>query len=117
MAVEIPVEPRLENLAKLSARMDEYAKSQGIKPPRRRELLRALALAFSAACLIGDPRRAAVFSLERKDGELRLGMRFGGPPGEAPPGLASALFCPPARRTIYSHDDGRAAWAAFWEDI
>ena len=116
MAMELPLETRLEKLDTLLERLGEHAREMELEPQRWREVAAAAAKAFSAVCLDRSCRGPAVFSLERSRGELHLSMRFGLESGARPVGLDQPLFCPPALRVTLRREQDRAVWGLFWED-
>jgi hypothetical protein len=103
----------LENLAAMQQNMAVRLQQLGLKPDLVQQVQSAAAKAFSAICLNRDDGQQVRAALEITRGELCLRMIFDGE--EEPTGLAAALYCPPALRVAFRHQQGFGVWTVFWE--
>jgi hypothetical protein len=103
----------LENLSGLQKAVAGRLQQLGVEPELSLHVQSAAARAFSAICLDRGDDRQVRAALELTRGELCLRMIFD---GEAEPtGLAAALYCPPALRVAFRHQQGFGVWTVFWE--
>jgi hypothetical protein len=89
-----------------------------LAPERCGRVAAAAGAAWAAVCLGGGGHPASLV-LARGGEELLLRLEVRAGPGwdqAAPPGLAAALYRPPAKRAELSLEgEGRAVWSICWE--
>lgn len=103
----------LENLVGMQQNMAGRLQQLGVESTLSQHVQSAAAKSFSAICLNRDDDKHVRAALELTRGELCLRMIFDGE--EEPAGLAAALYCPPALRVVFRHQQGFGVWTAFWE--
>jgi hypothetical protein len=113
MAPEFVPPARLEEIGLLQRRMQEACQSLGLEGLLAEAVLAAGVAAWSALLLSGAGSLS--LDLERQPHGLCLRLGFDPAGNETPPGLVSALFCPPARGAGLRWQGRRRLFEVQWD--
>ena len=109
------VEPRPQGLAELRGHLRQEMKRLAPGNGLGDQVGQAAERAFWAVCLGRPQSQPLRVEVETAGGQLRLRLEFEDQGMEPPPGLAPALFSPPAARVGLRRENGLRIWTAFWD--
>lgn len=113
MAIEFHPPESLEQIGAMQGQMLAACQAMGLEGLAAEPVLAAGVAAWSALVLAGA--RDFLLTLGRSATGLTLALTCE-PPGQAtPPGLAPALFCPPAKDAVLRRQGRRAVLQITWE--
>jgi hypothetical protein len=113
MAAEFTPPPRLEEMGRLQQQMQQACQDLGLEGLGAEAVLAAGVAAWSAVLLAQAGGLA--MALTRLSDGLSLSLSFEPASSQTPPGLAPALFCPPARGAGLRRQGRRLLFEVQWD--
>ncbi len=114
MAPEFSPPERLEEIGPFQEQMLTACQDLGLQGLAAEAVLAAGVAAWSAVVLAGA--EGLGLALERRPEGLSLRLSFTAPDSQTPPGLAPALFCPPARGAGLRWQGRRLLFEVQWDE-